>query len=59
MAPHIHQFICLKDNFGVLVHDPETRSTAAIDAPDAAPILAALAAREWNSHRYSAHPSPS
>jgi hydroxyacylglutathione hydrolase len=47
MAPHIHQFICLRDNFGVLVHDPETRSTAAIDAPDAAPILAALAAREW------------
>ena len=47
MAPHLHQFICLEDNFGVLVHDPETRATAAIDAPDAAPILAALAAREW------------
>ncbi|WP_395665473.1 hydroxyacylglutathione hydrolase [Methylocella sp.] len=47
MALHIHQFLCLKDNFGVLVHDPETRATAAIDAPDAAPILAALKAREW------------
>ncbi|MGO9675199.1 MAG: hydroxyacylglutathione hydrolase [Methylocella sp.] len=47
MAPQIHQFICLKDNFGVLLHDPETRATAAIDAPDAAPILAALAARDW------------
>jgi hydroxyacylglutathione hydrolase len=47
MAPHIYQFICLKDNFGVLVHDPETRATASIDAPDAAPLLAALAAREW------------
>ncbi|VTZ49632.1 Hydroxyacylglutathione hydrolase [Methylocella tundrae] len=47
MAPHIYQFMCLKDNFGVLVHDPETRSTVAIDAPEAAPILAALAAREW------------
>lgn len=47
MAPHISQFICLTDNFGVLVHDPQTRATAAIDAPDAAPILAALAAREW------------
>ncbi|WP_395697239.1 hydroxyacylglutathione hydrolase [Methylocella sp.] len=47
MAVHIHQFLCLKDNFGVLVHDPETRSTAAIDAPDAAPILAALKARDW------------
>ncbi len=47
MAPHIHQFICLEDNFGVLVHDPDTRSTAAIDAPEAGPILAALAARDW------------
>ena len=45
MAAHIHQFLCLKDNFGVLVHDPSTRATAAIDAPEAAPILAALAAR--------------
>lgn len=47
MAAHIHQFMCLKDNFGVLVHDPHMRATAAIDAPEAAPILAALAAREW------------
>ena len=48
MAAHIHQFLCLKDNFGVLVHDPSTRATAAVDAPEAAPILAALAAREWD-----------
>ncbi len=48
MAAHIHQFLCLKDNFGVLVHDPSTRATAAIDAPEAGPILAALAAREWD-----------
>ena len=48
MAAHIHQFLCLKDNFGVLLHDPATRATAAIDAPDAAPILDALAARDWN-----------
>jgi hydroxyacylglutathione hydrolase len=47
MAAHIHQFLCLEDNFGVLVHDPSTRATAAIDAPEASPILAALAAREW------------
>lgn len=47
MAAQIHQFLCLKDNFGVLVHDPSTRATAAIDAPEAAPILAALAARDW------------
>lgn len=48
MAPHIHQFLCLEDNFGVLVHDPFTRATAAVDAPEAAPILAALTAKEWN-----------
>ena len=47
MAAHIHQFLCLEDNFGVLVHDPRARATASIDAPEAGPILAALAAREW------------
>ncbi|MGH6830293.1 MAG: MBL fold metallo-hydrolase, partial [Methylocella sp.] len=47
MAAHINQFLCLKDNFGVLVHDPRARVTVAIDAPEAGPILAALAAREW------------
>ena len=36
----------------------ETRATAAIDAPDAAPILAALAAREWDADRYSDHAPP-
>jgi hydroxyacylglutathione hydrolase len=47
MAAHFHQFLCLADNFGVLVHDPHRCATAAIDAPEAAPILAALAARGW------------
>jgi hydroxyacylglutathione hydrolase len=47
MPAHVHQFMCLTDNFGVLIHDPESRATAAIDAPDAAPILAALAERGW------------
>jgi hydroxyacylglutathione hydrolase len=47
VAAHIQQFLCLKDNFGVLVHDPRARTTASIDAPEAGPILAALAAREW------------
>ena len=41
-------FLCLKDNFGVLVHDPATGATAAIDAPEAAPIEAALAASGWS-----------
>jgi hypothetical protein len=37
-------FLCLKDNFGVLVHDQATGATAAIDAPEAAPVEAALKA---------------
>ena len=47
MTANVHQFLCLNDNFGVLVHDSATRATAAVDAPDATPILAALAEREW------------
>jgi hydroxyacylglutathione hydrolase len=47
MALEIEQFLCLDDNLGVLVHDPATGATATIDAPDAAPILAALARRGW------------
>src|ERR1700693_6057877 len=40
-------FPCLKDNYGVLVHDKSTGATAAIDAPEAAPVEAALAATGW------------
>jgi hydroxyacylglutathione hydrolase len=40
-------FLCLKDNFGVLVHDQATGATAAIDAPEAAPVEAALKATGW------------
>ena len=47
MAAQTHLFICLKDNFGVLLHDPATGATAAIDAPEAAPVEAALKATGW------------
>ncbi len=47
MSLEIHQFLCLGDNLGVLLHDTATGATAAVDAPDAAPILAALEARGW------------
>lgn len=47
MGLEIEQFLCLSDNIGVLVHDPSTGATASIDAPDAAPISAALAKRGW------------
>jgi hydroxyacylglutathione hydrolase len=40
-------FLCRKDNYGVLVHDPASGATAAIDAPEAGPIEAALTASGW------------
>jgi len=40
-------FLCLTDNYGVLVHDPASGATAAIDAPEAAPVEAALTASGW------------
>jgi hydroxyacylglutathione hydrolase len=47
MPAKTHLFRCLQDNFGVLLHDPATGATAAIDAPEAAPIEAALQATGW------------
>lgn len=38
---------CLKDNYAYLLHDPATGATAVVDAPEAAPILAALSERGW------------
>jgi hydroxyacylglutathione hydrolase len=40
-------FMCRKDNYGYLAHDVDSGRTAAIDAPDAGAILAALKARGW------------
>ncbi len=47
MAHEIEIFPCLSDNYGVLLHDPLSGATAAIDAPEAGAILAALARRGW------------
>jgi hydroxyacylglutathione hydrolase len=49
VSPHaqVRLFLCLKDNYGVLVHDPASGATAAIDAPEAAPVEAALTASGW------------
>lgn len=47
MPALIHQFMCLEDNFGVLIHDPATGATASMDAPEAAPVLAALRQTGW------------
>ena len=48
MPVHVHQFACLADNYGALVHDTQTGATATIDAPDGAAVLAALAEKGWN-----------
>jgi hydroxyacylglutathione hydrolase len=47
MSAKTYLFGCLTDNFGVLVHDPATGATAAIDAPEAAPVEAALRSTGW------------
>jgi hydroxyacylglutathione hydrolase len=47
MAAEIRLFPCLTDNFGYLVHDPVTKATASIDAPEAAPVIEALEREGW------------
>jgi glyoxylase-like metal-dependent hydrolase (beta-lactamase superfamily II) len=50
---------CLSDNYGFLLHDPETGLTAAIDTPDAAEILAELDRPGWRlSHILNTHTMP-
>ena len=57
----VHQFPCLSDNYGYLLHDPESGETAAIDTPDGAEYL--KQAREkawqitqiWNTHWHPDH----
>ncbi len=59
MAAEIALFTCLSDNFGVLIHDPATGATAAIDVPEAEPVLAAAKAKGWTiSHILVTHHHP-
>ena len=52
----VFQFPCLSDNYGFLVHDPATGSTASIDTPDAEAIENALAEKGWKlSHILNTH----
>jgi hydroxyacylglutathione hydrolase len=48
MAAEIRTFTCLNDNFGYLIHDPATKATASIDAPEAGPIIKALEREGWH-----------
>jgi hydroxyacylglutathione hydrolase len=47
MPAQTRLFLCLNDNYGVLVHDPQSGATAAIDAPEAPPVEAALKDTGW------------
>ena len=57
----IHQFPCLADNYGFLLHDPASGETAAIDTPDGAEYLRQAEARGWriaqiwNTHWHPDH----
>jgi len=57
----IHQFPCLSDNYGFLIHDTESGATAAIDTPDAGEILHQADAKDWrvtdiwNTHWHPDH----
>jgi hydroxyacylglutathione hydrolase len=47
MPAQTYLFPCLTDNYGVLIHDPGSGATAAIDAPEAAAVEAALQKTGW------------
>jgi hydroxyacylglutathione hydrolase len=61
MPLEIHQFPCLKDNYGYLIHDAGSGQTAAVDTPDAARILDEAKKKGWrithilNTHHHFDH----
>lgn len=61
MTLQVHQFTCLSDNYGFLLHDPASGETACIDTPDAEAYLREAAAKGWritqiwNTHWHPDH----
>lgn len=57
----IHQFPCLSDNYGFLVHEPASGATTTVDTPDADEIMRQAAAKGWritdiwNTHWHPDH----
>src|SRR5690606_29848587 len=57
----VHQFPCLSDNYGFLLHDPDSGETACIDTPDAAAYLREAEGKGWqitqvwNTHWHPDH----
>lgn len=55
----VHQFPCLSDNYGFLLHDPASGQTACIDTPDADAYLREAAAKGWQiTHIWNTHWHP-
>ncbi|MEL7730854.1 hydroxyacylglutathione hydrolase [Citromicrobium bathyomarinum] len=55
----VHQFPCLSDNYGFLLHDTDSGLTAAIDTPDGAEYLRQAKARGWGiTHIWNTHWHP-
>ena len=61
MTLKVHQFPCLSDNYGFLLHDPASGETAAIDTPDGEEYLRQAEAKGWritqiwNTHWHPDH----
>ena len=57
----VQQIPCLSDNYGYLIHDPDSGMTATIDTPEVAPINRALKEKGWslthilNTHHHFDH----
>lgn len=52
----IHMFPCLNDNYGFLVHSPDSGETAAIDTPEASKIVQACDSKGWRlTHIWNTH----
>lgn len=57
----VHQFPCLSDNYGYLLHDPASGETTCIDTPDADAYLREAAGKGWtisqiwNTHWHPDH----
>lgn len=48
MPLEVHQFACLSDNYGFLLHDTDSGETACIDTPDVEAYLREAAAKGWS-----------
>lgn len=61
MPLEVHQFPCLSDNYGFLLHDPDCEETTCIDTPDADAYLREAGRKGWqitqiwNTHWHPDH----